>query len=103
MEYCIDAVGLYEQCLIFDVVFQQLGDSGDSPEWTGDTEAMRAKRGHVLRELLDTERVYVSELCSILKVGVLYSPFFYSNTFLSPKTFYGFCLDKAYRYVPIGR
>ncbi|XP_045118170.1 guanine nucleotide exchange factor DBS-like isoform X4 [Portunus trituberculatus] len=46
---------------------KQLGDSGDSPEWTGDTEAMRAKRGHVLRELLDTERVYVSELCSILK------------------------------------
>ncbi|XP_050688468.1 guanine nucleotide exchange factor DBS-like isoform X2 [Eriocheir sinensis] len=45
----------------------KLGDSGDSPEWTGDSEAARAKRGHVLKELLDTERVYVSELCSILK------------------------------------
>ncbi|XP_042228401.1 guanine nucleotide exchange factor DBS-like isoform X1 [Homarus americanus] len=45
----------------------KLGDSGDSPEWTSDAEAARAKRGHVLRELLDTERVYVSELCSILK------------------------------------
>ncbi|XP_069168626.1 guanine nucleotide exchange factor DBS isoform X8 [Procambarus clarkii] len=44
-----------------------LGDSGDSPEWTSDAEAARAKRGHVLRELLDTERIYVSELCSILK------------------------------------
>ncbi|XP_045623391.1 guanine nucleotide exchange factor DBS isoform X5 [Procambarus clarkii] len=45
----------------------KLGDSGDSPEWTSDAEAARAKRGHVLRELLDTERIYVSELCSILK------------------------------------
>ncbi|KAK4316259.1 hypothetical protein Pmani_012567 [Petrolisthes manimaculis] len=45
----------------------KLGDSGDSPEWSSDSEAARAKRGHVLRELLDTERVYVSELCSILK------------------------------------
>ncbi|KAK8737642.1 hypothetical protein OTU49_017430 [Cherax quadricarinatus] len=45
----------------------KLGDSGDSPEWTSDAEAARAKRGHVLKELLDTERVYVSELCSILK------------------------------------
>ncbi|KAG0713105.1 Guanine nucleotide exchange factor DBS [Chionoecetes opilio] len=44
-----------------------LGDSEDSPEWTGDCEAMRAKRGHILRELLDTERVYGTELCSILK------------------------------------
>lgn len=51
-------------------VIWQLGDSGDSPEWTGDSEAARAKRGHVLKELLDTERVYVSELCSILKVSV---------------------------------
>ncbi|XP_069993458.1 guanine nucleotide exchange factor DBS-like isoform X2 [Penaeus vannamei] len=45
----------------------KLGDSGDSPDWVGDAEAARAKRGHVLRELLDTERIYVSELCSILK------------------------------------
>ncbi|XP_066965984.1 guanine nucleotide exchange factor DBS-like isoform X2 [Macrobrachium rosenbergii] len=45
----------------------KLGDSSDSPDWVGDAEAARAKRGHVLKELLDTERVYVSELCSILK------------------------------------
>lgn len=30
----------------------------------------KAKRGHVLKELLETERVYVSELCSILKVSL---------------------------------
>lgn len=57
------------QCFIVAVLVGQLGDSGDSPEWTGDSEAARAKRGHVLKELLDTERVYVSELCSILKVS----------------------------------
>lgn len=56
----------------------QLGDSEDSPEWTGDSEAARAKRGHVLKELLDTERVYVSELCSILKVSVLSLCFLFS-------------------------
>ncbi|XP_076045191.1 guanine nucleotide exchange factor DBS-like isoform X5 [Oratosquilla oratoria] len=45
-----------------------LPKAGDeSPEATIDIEAARAKRGHVLRELLETERIYVSELCSILK------------------------------------
>jgi hypothetical protein len=42
--------------------------SPDSEASTHDHEALRAKRGHVLGELLDTERIYVSELSSILKV-----------------------------------
>lgn len=32
-------------------------------------EARRLKRGHVLTELLETERIYVSEMSSILKVS----------------------------------
>ena len=32
-----------------------------------DVEALRLKRGHVLAELLETERIYVSELGSIIK------------------------------------
>lgn len=42
--------------------------SPDSEASSHDHEALRAKRGHVLSELLDTERIYVSELASILKV-----------------------------------
>lgn len=34
-----------------------------------DLEARRLKRGHVLAELLETERIYVSEMGSILKVS----------------------------------
>lgn len=33
-------------------------------------EASAAKRGHVLTELLETERIYVTELCSILKARI---------------------------------
>lgn len=33
-----------------------------------DVEARRLKRGHVLAELLETERIYVAEMGSILKV-----------------------------------
>ncbi|CAG2062097.1 unnamed protein product [Timema podura] len=33
-----------------------------------DIEVLKTKRGHVLSELVDTERVYVAELGSILKV-----------------------------------
>lgn len=32
-----------------------------------DIEALRQKRGHVLAELLETERIYVTELGSIIK------------------------------------
>ncbi|GBP44606.1 hypothetical protein EVAR_75063_1 [Eumeta japonica] len=43
--------------------------SGGSESSGGeDAEARRAKRGHVLAELLHTERVYVQELACILKV-----------------------------------
>lgn len=35
-----------------------------------DLEARRLKRGHVLTELLETERIYVSEMSSILKVSL---------------------------------
>lgn len=45
--------------------------SGSSPE----DDASRVKRGHVLTELLETERVYVAELGSILKV-IYYFCFF---------------------------
>lgn len=34
-----------------------------------DAEARRARRGHVLAELMQTERVYVQELGSILSVS----------------------------------
>ncbi|KAM8711691.1 hypothetical protein ACLKA7_012234 [Drosophila subpalustris] len=38
-----------------------------------DAEARRLKRGHVLSELLETERIYVNEMSSILKLlEVLY-------------------------------
>ncbi|XP_070066492.1 uncharacterized protein [Drosophila virilis] len=49
------------------------GDTGSSPD-NGeliqnqqDAEARKLKRGHVLSELLETERIYVNEMSSILK------------------------------------
>ena len=33
----------------------------------GDSEMLAAKRGHVMRELIDTERMYVQELRTILE------------------------------------
>ncbi|KAH8371036.1 hypothetical protein KR093_005956 [Drosophila rubida] len=52
------------------------GDTSSSPD-NGehamqnqqDAEARRLKRGHVLSELLETERIYVNEMSSILKVN----------------------------------
>lgn len=35
-------------------------------------EEYRAKRGHVLTELLETEKIYVAELLSIIKVCKLF-------------------------------
>uniref|UniRef100_A0A1I8PJP2 Guanine nucleotide exchange factor DBS n=1 Tax=Stomoxys calcitrans TaxID=35570 RepID=A0A1I8PJP2_STOCA len=43
------------------------GCSSDAGESQQDMEARRLKRGHVLSELLETERIYVSEMSSILK------------------------------------
>jgi hypothetical protein len=37
-----------------------------------DVESRRLKRGHVLAELLETERIYVAEMGSILKVSCLF-------------------------------
>ncbi|XP_037046123.1 uncharacterized protein LOC119081363 isoform X4 [Bradysia coprophila] len=42
-------------------------DSDISLQHQSDLEARRLKRGHVLAELLETERIYVSEMGSILK------------------------------------
>lgn len=36
-----------------------------------DLESHRTKRGHILAELLETERIYVAEMGSILKVSAL--------------------------------
>jgi hypothetical protein len=44
--------------------------SPDSETSTQDLEILKTKRGHVLAELLETERVYVSELGSLIKVSV---------------------------------
>lgn len=35
-----------------------------------DAEARKLKQGHVLSELLETERIYVNEMSSILKVNM---------------------------------
>lgn len=43
------------------------GESSSPESEPRDVEALRMKRGHVLSELVDTERVYVSELGSIIK------------------------------------
>ncbi|XP_065368625.1 guanine nucleotide exchange factor DBS isoform X3 [Calliphora vicina] len=42
-------------------------DSVDHLQNQQDSEARRLKRGHVLSELLETERIYVTEMSSILK------------------------------------
>ena len=39
------------------------------PEYTRDYSTLHAKRGHVMRELIDTERVYVTELAEVLEVS----------------------------------
>jgi hypothetical protein len=44
--------------------------SPDSETSTQDLEMLKTKRGHVLAELLDTERVYVNELGSLIKVSI---------------------------------
>lgn len=45
--------------------------SGGSESSGGeDAEVRRSRRGHVLAELLQTERVYVQELGSILNVSI---------------------------------
>ncbi|KAJ4435473.1 hypothetical protein ANN_18089 [Periplaneta americana] len=43
------------------------GSSPDSETSTQDMEMLKTKRGHVLAELLETERVYVTELGSLIK------------------------------------
>lgn len=46
--------------------------SGGSESSGGeDAEARRSRRGHVLAELMQTERVYVQELGSILSVSII--------------------------------
>jgi hypothetical protein len=44
--------------------------SPDSETSTQDLEMLKSKRGHVLAELLETERVYVNELGSLIKVSI---------------------------------
>lgn len=46
------------------------GSSPDSETSSQDLEVLKTKRGHVLAELLETERVYVSELGSLIKVSI---------------------------------
>ena len=46
------------------------GSSPDSETSAQDLEMLKTKRGHVLAELLETERLYVSELGSVIKVSV---------------------------------
>ena len=43
------------------------GDTSSPESEPRDVEASRLKRGHVLAELVETERVYVAELGSIIK------------------------------------
>lgn len=43
------------------------GESSSPESEPRDIEALKQKRGHVLAELLDTERIYVAELGSIIK------------------------------------
>ncbi|KAH8413785.1 hypothetical protein KR222_008093 [Zaprionus bogoriensis] len=45
-------------------------DSGEHTQNQQDAEARTLKRGHVLSELLETERIYVNEMSSILKVNI---------------------------------
>lgn len=43
------------------------GESSSPESEPRDVEALRLKRGHVLAELVETERIYVAELGSIIK------------------------------------
>lgn len=43
------------------------GESSSPESESKDIEALRLKRGHVLAELVETERIYVAELGSIIK------------------------------------
>lgn len=43
------------------------GESSSPESESKDVEALRLKRGHVLAELVETERIYVAELGSIIK------------------------------------
>lgn len=43
------------------------GESSSPESESKDAEALRLKRGHVLAELVETERIYVAELGSIIK------------------------------------
>lgn len=43
------------------------GESSSPESESKDVEASRLKRGHVLAELVETERIYVAELGSIIK------------------------------------
>jgi len=43
------------------------GESSSPESEPRDVEALRLKRGHVLAELVETERIYVAELGSIVK------------------------------------
>ncbi|KAH8399221.1 hypothetical protein KR215_005244 [Drosophila sulfurigaster] len=63
-----------------------------------DAEARRLKRGHVLSELLETERIYVNEMSSILKVNRmrnLYTPLTNSINYLANMRYGGYDLRKA--------
>lgn len=54
------------------VLFWQMETSGGSESSSGeDAEARVSRRGHVLAELLQTERAYVQELGSILTVSTI--------------------------------
>lgn len=55
---------------VYKSIRLQMETSGGSESSGGeDAEARRSRRGHVLAELLQTERVYVQELGSILTVS----------------------------------
>lgn len=57
-------------CSVHSVYDGQMETSGGSESSGGeDAEARRSRRGHVLAELMQTERVYVQELGSILSVS----------------------------------
>lgn len=50
-----------------------------------DIETRKSKRGHVLAELLETERIYVAEMGSILRVRIFHC--------LSPRIFFVMQID----------
>lgn len=57
-----------KQNFLFKMEMSPIEGESSSPESEPrDIEALRLKRGHVLAELVDTERIYVTELGSIIK------------------------------------